>query len=126
MKNKQGVQVAIRLFWVQLLATLVVSVIGLAMINKQASLSIIIGGLISILPNAYFARMLFRYSGAIVAQKIVKSFYQGEAMKLLLTFSLFALVFKTFNVVPLAFMVGFMVAQLMFWFAPLIVDNKQK
>lgn len=43
------------------------------------------GGLIAWLPNVYFAWKAFRFSGARAAQAIVKSFYAGEAGKMILT-----------------------------------------
>ncbi len=126
MKNKQGVEGASRLFRAQSLTVMVVSIALLIISGLHASASVFLGGLVSILPTAYFAKTAFRYNGACAAQQIVKSFYKGEAIKMLLTFSLFALIFKTLNIVPLAFMVGFIVAQMMFWFAPVIFDNKRK
>ena len=55
--------------------------------------SLLTGGLISALPNAYFAIKAFRYRGARAAQKIVRELYTGEAVKLLLTGAGFALSF---------------------------------
>ncbi len=126
MSNEQGMKGAARLFRAQLLVMIIASIIAFLISGSHASASILVGGLVSALPNAYFARMLFRYEGAHAAQKIVNSFYKGEAMKMLLTIALFALTFKYLNVVPLAFIVGFIVVQMLFWFAPLIFDNKRK
>jgi len=52
-----------------------------------------LGGMISILPNAYFAHRVFRHSGARSIDKVVRSAYQGEVLKLLMMGSGFALVF---------------------------------
>lgn len=126
MSNKQGIEGAARLFRAQLLVMLIASIMALCISGFHAALSILLGGLVSALPNVYFARMVFRHHGAQAAQKIVSSFYKGEAMKLLLTIGLFALTFKYLDVAPLAFIVGFIVVQMLFLFAPLIVDNKRK
>lgn len=123
--NKQGMNGAFKLLQVQLLVMFVLSAFVFIATGMHAASSIVLGGLVSALPNAYFAKVLFRYHGALVAQKIVRSFYKGEAIKLLLTFSLFALIFKMINVVPMAFMIGFIAAQMVFWFAPFIFDNKR-
>lgn len=125
-KNKQGIEGAARLFRAQLIVMFVVSIAAFLVSGLHASISILLGGLVSALPNVYFARMLFRHHGAMAASKIVNSFYKGEAMKMLLTISLFALTFKYLNIVPLVFIVGFIAVQLVFWFAPLIFDNKRK
>jgi ATP synthase protein I len=124
--NKQGLQGAARLFRVQLLVVLMVALIAFMVIGVIAAWSVVLGGLVSALPNAYFARKVFKYHGAQAAHKIVNSFYMGEAVKILLTFALFALIFKTLPIVPLALIFGFIVAQLMFWFAPFIFYNKRK
>jgi ATP synthase protein I len=125
-KNKQGVEGAARLIRAQLLTVLVMSITVILTSGLHSGASVFLGGLVSVLPTAYFAKIAFRYNGACAAQQIVNCFYKGEAIKMLLTFSLFALIFKTLNIVPLAFIVGFIVAQMMFWFAPLIFDNKRK
>jgi len=52
-----------------------------------------LGGLISILPNAYFAHCVFRHAGARSMEKVVRSAYQGELVKLLMMGAGFALVF---------------------------------
>lgn len=126
MNNKQGLQGTNRLFRMQLVAMLIISGIVWFVTSMQSGFSVMLGGLVSIVPNVCFAQMLFRYNGAKAARKIVSSFYKGEAIKLLLTISLFALIFKNLKVVPLAFFAGFIVAQMMIWFAPLFFDNKRK
>ena len=83
------------------------------------------GGLIAWLPNLYFAHKAFRFSGARAAQSIVRSFYAGEAGKLILTAVLFALAFVVvkpmeapplFRIFVLALSVG--------WFAPLLMRTR--
>lgn len=72
---------------------------GLMLLNTVSAYSLLIGGLISAVPNAYFARKAFRYRGARATQQIVRSMYIGEAIKLLLTGAGFALSF--FYIEPL-------------------------
>ena len=113
-----------------LLMQLVISslvAVGFAISNGvDAALSAIIGGVVCVLPNAFFARQLFRYSGARAARQIVNGFYKGEAYKLMLSVSMFALVFKYLAIQPKVFFVAYIAAQSMFWLAPLIVVNKRK
>ena len=59
----------------------------------DTALSALIGGLIYILPNAYFVRFAFRESGRQTAGNILRWFYVGEAGKLVLAGVLFALSF---------------------------------
>ncbi len=79
----------LRLFVLQLLVLLVISA-GLLLLDTTAALSALVGGLISIGPNAYFARWAFRFSGARAAGDVARSFYRGEAGKFLSTAVLFA------------------------------------
>jgi ATP synthase protein I len=61
--------------------------------NWVASYSLLIGGLISVVPNAYFARQVFRYTGGLYAREVSQSFYRGEAGKFVATLCFFAAVF---------------------------------
>lgn len=55
--------------------------------------SLLIGGLISALPGALFAKKVFKYRGARSTELIVREMYTGEAMKLVLMGAGFALSF---------------------------------
>jgi ATP synthase protein I len=66
-----------------------------------------------------FARMLFRYQGARQAQRIVRSLYIGEGLKLLLTAVLFGGAICFLRPVWWAFFVGFIVAHMTLCLAPL-------
>jgi ATP synthase protein I len=122
-KNKRGYQGAKRLLLCQFLLTASLAVLSLVFMGVVAAQSVLLGGMVSVVPNAYFARKLFQYQGARAARQIVNSFYSGEALKLALTFVLFAIVFKFFKIVPLVFFAAYILAQMVFWFAPLIFDN---
>ncbi|WP_079204092.1 F0F1 ATP synthase subunit I [Pseudomonas sp. CC6-YY-74] len=77
------------------------------------------GGLIAWLPNVYFAHKAFRFSGARAAQAIVRSFYAGEAGKLILTAVLFALTFAGVKPLDALAVFGvFLLTQLVNWFSP--------
>ncbi|WP_324768075.1 ATP synthase subunit I [Pokkaliibacter plantistimulans] len=98
-------------------------VLGLSLLafDQIGALSIVLGGLICLLPNSYFAWRLFAVRGARSSRDIAKAFYKGEAGKLLITIVLFALVFsmvKPLNV--LALFAGFVAVQMMNWIVPLV------
>lgn len=83
------------------------------------------GGLIAWLPNLYFAHKAFRFGGARAAQAIVRSFYAGEAGKLILTAALFALTFAGVKPLEALAVFGvFVLAQLVNGFAPLLVRTR--
>lgn len=66
---------------------------GLLWLDAVTAYSVLLGGLISIAPNGYFARQVFRYRGARAARHIARGFYLGESGKFLLTATAFAIVF---------------------------------
>jgi len=124
-KNQQGLQGAGRLLLIQIGITLLAALIALSISGAHAAISVVLGGLVSALPSAYFARTLFRHKGARSARLIVSRFYKGEAIKISLSVVLFALVFRFANVIPSIFFAAYVVVQLVMWFAPLIFVNKQ-
>ncbi|MDG2273038.1 MAG: ATP synthase subunit I [Halioglobus sp.] len=81
-----------RVIWFQL-ALLVSATLCLLMIDKIVAYSAFSGGLIAIVPQAYFARHAFRWRGATSAQDMARASYTGEIGKFLLSVAGFALVF---------------------------------
>lgn len=125
-KNNQGLHGAHRLFLLQLGITCgVATVLKLLLGNKEA-VSAISGGLISIVPSMLFARMLFQHHGAKAARKIVNGFYKGEALKIVLSILMFAIVFNCFSIVPIVFFSMYILVQMIIWFAPIFFVNHQK
>jgi ATP synthase protein I len=61
--------------------------------DKVAAYSALSGGLIAIVPQAYFAALTFRWRGAQSASNMARSSYAGEVGKFLLSIAGFALVF---------------------------------
>jgi len=113
-----------RLVVTQLLLTGVMSLLFLAK-DMSAAYSALLGGLIFTLPNAYFAFKAFTHSGARQAKLIVKSFYMGESVKLILTAVLFTVVFvlvKPLNV--LALFLTFFVLVMSNWLIPMVFNQK--
>jgi ATP synthase protein I len=77
---------------VQALTTL--SLAGLSLIlGGVLAYSVLLGGLISLIPNTGFAILVFRQGGARAMGAVVRNAYLGELMKLVLIGVGFALVF---------------------------------
>lgn len=74
---------------------LLLSWASLTIWDDQAAASVVYGGLIAVIPNAWFALGMFRWRGASVARQAVKAGYAAEIGKFLLTAAGFALVFAT-------------------------------
>jgi ATP synthase protein I len=77
------------------LAALIVVCLPLAVFDRVVAGSLAAGGLIAIIPQAYFAWLAFRWRGARSARAMARSSYAGEVGKFLLSAAGFALVFAT-------------------------------
>jgi ATP synthase protein I len=72
--------------------------------------SLAAGGLIAIIPQAYFAHLAFRWRGAKSARAMARSSYAGEIGKFLLSVAGFAVVFATVRPIHgLSVFIGFLV-----------------
>lgn len=110
---------------VQLVVLLIATVVLWQWRGEVSGYSGALGGLIAWLPNIYFAHKAFRFSGARAAQAIVRSFYAGEAGKLILTAVLFALTFAGVKPLDALAVFGvFLLTQLVNWFAPLLTRTR--
>jgi len=81
-----------RITLTQLVVLVLLCVILLAS-DKVRAYSMLSGGLIAILPQAYFAALAFRWRGARSARAIAHSSYAGQVGKFLLSIAGFAAVF---------------------------------
>lgn len=84
---------AYKLLGIELVIAVVVALLLLFYSGVASAWSALMGGLIYILPNAYFTRSAFRGNERESPRNIVRWFYIGEAGKLVLTAVLFALCF---------------------------------
>ncbi len=75
------------------LALLVSLCLGLLAFDRVLAYSVLSGGLIAIVPQAYFAVLAFRWRGAQSASAIARSSYAGVMGKFLLSIAGFAFVF---------------------------------
>ena len=85
----------------------------LFLVDTTVAYSSLLGGMLCLVPNTYFAHYAFRYSGAQVTRQIARAFYWGETGKFLLTMVGFALVFvliKPLNLVALFIVYAVMLA----------------
>lgn len=109
-----------RWFLVQLLAILLAMVVFLLLKGHFFAHSVFLGGLLCLVPQWLFARVWLAYYKASAAPKLIRMFYVGEVFKLLLTGCLFVLMLKYVAMTTIGCLIGFIIAQLAFWLAPLI------
>jgi ATP synthase protein I len=79
--------------WLQQIIVIVVVSIIVSWIKSKADYSVLVGGIIYLIPNMYFALYAFRYRGAHAARFVLLSFYRGEMGKFLLSGVGFAIAF---------------------------------
>lgn len=116
---------ALPVLLVQLVVLLLAAVVLWQWRGMVSGYSGLCGGLIAWLPNVYFAHKAFRFSGARAAQNIVRSFYAGEAGKLILTAVLFALTFAGVKPLEAPAVFGvFLLTLMVSWFAPLLMRTR--
>ena len=75
------------------LAVLAPTCLLLMLVDEGRAYSVCCGGLVAVLPQAYFALLAFRWRGARSARAMARSGYAGEVGKFLLSAAGFALVF---------------------------------
>jgi|TARA_B110000116_G_C16774613_1_gene555113 ATP synthase protein I len=106
--------------------------LGLSLFDGRLALAALAGGLIQIIPSAYFSLLAFRYRGARASYSIVRSFYRGEVGKYVMTLVGFAAVFSVFGkqlqaeyggVVFVSYAVMLLVQ---FWATPRVLQPQKK
>lgn len=91
-------------------AVLALMCLLLAIDDLVRAYSLLSGGLIAILPQAYFAARVFRRTGAQSAQAIARASYSGEVGKFALTAAGFAVVFAAVSPIEgLTVFIGYLI-----------------
>jgi ATP synthase protein I len=112
---------AYRIVMTQLFAVVVLFPFVQSFWDRETAVSVTLGGLVCVLPNLFLYRSMFTHFGAQAAKKIIKGFYWGELGKIALTTVLFSIALNAPGVLPGSLLVGFVIAQLFFWLAPVVV-----
>ena len=106
----------------QCVAAVILTVTFYLMSGKNAALSSLLGTLVFIAPQQYFAFKAFRYMGASRVTKTVQNFYSAESSKQLLVAAGFALVFSFYKEADvLALMTSFIVLVIVNGVSPLML-----
>jgi ATP synthase protein I len=113
-----------RVIELQSLTVLVVYALTWVLVGSQQSVSALLGGLVGLLPNMLFAVLFGRKEPGKTATQVVRAFYFGEALKLLLTALLFVIVFHLPGISALPLFIAFVAVTVVFWFS-LLLSNYQ-
>lgn len=108
---------ALKLILMQSAVILSTSVLFL-LISWEMAYSVLLGGLVCLLPNLYFTYKLFIHSSMYLARQIVYTFYVSEIIKLVMIAALSVIVFRFIAISAPTFFFGFILAQLTFLVAP--------
>lgn len=96
----------------------------LFVIKRELAFSALLGGIICVLPNYYFARQMFTKCRTADPQRLMWSVYIAEFIKLSLAVALFAVVFINYKELhPLTLLITYFIAQSCMWFIPLLRPN---
>lgn len=109
--------------YIQIAVIIIISALFYIFGKRHTGFSILLGGVVCIVPNLYFALRLFTHTGAQKVRQIMKAFYFGEMIKFLLTIIFFYVVLKYLNVEKIPFFTGFIIAQITFWLVVLVYSN---
>jgi ATP synthase protein I len=102
--------------------------LGLAvwvLVGQLESISVGLGFLVSFVPNLFMAWCVGVERPYRTAKQVLRAFYLGEAVKLILAAALFYLALMLPDVKVLYLMLGFVGGIVVFWFA-LLVRNTSK
>ena len=106
----------------QAIVCLLVTLLFILGKGMTAGYSALLGGMIALLPNAFFAYKAFRYFGARSARDIVQSIWSGAMGKWIITAVLFALAFVGVEpLAPMQLFIGYLLGLLAAACAPLLM-----
>jgi ATP synthase protein I len=120
---KKGQVSGLKLVAFQLSLVLIVALISTVFFSNKVGYSALFGGLTFLLPNVVFVLMAFAYAGARQSKKVVRGFYAGEAIKLILTVLLFVVFLKYGSLSLSAFYISFLLLVMSQWLAPFFFYN---
>jgi len=109
-----------RILLFQAMTVAAISAVALVLIGLAEAQSVLAGGIAGFLPNLFFAAKFGRHDPKKSAQEVVRAFYVGEALKLVLTGVLFVLIFQIPGISFMPLFIGFVSVIMVFWFALLL------
>lgn len=112
-----------KLFIAQIVLVLLLAC-GWGFANQAVIPSILVGGVICIVPNLFFAHRFFSTKHRLRPAQILISFYVGELVKMLLSALLIVLAVMYLKMQLLPTVLSYFVANLAFWMAPAMVLKK--
>lgn len=119
--SQRGQRVAMKLVGCQLLVAILLAIGAFLLWNWDTAWSVATGAGVCVFANFVYAKLVFAQAGAKAAKKVLRAFYLGEVLKIVITACLFSLIIFYTKTVMLALLLGYILTQLVFWFALLFV-----
>jgi ATP synthase protein I len=101
----------------QVVVTVVAAMICLAVWGRVVGLSALVGGGISTVASAALALIGFASPAGAAPEKVARSFYVGEGVKIAVTVALFVAVFLTLKVSYAALFATYIATLFVYWIA---------
>ena len=119
---KKGYEQAKKYLVVQ--AIIIVSISTLALLKDlQVAIALLSGAMAVFIANLYFVFKVFSKSGAQANKQVLRAFYLGETVKIIISISLLVIAFIWLNGYEEYVLMGYIVAYLLQWIAPSIVKT---
>lgn len=97
---------------------------GLGLMKEfKIAIALLSGGMAVFIANAYFVYKAFSKSGAQASKQVVGAFYFGETVKIIVSAMLLVVGFILLKGFEIYVLVGYVVALLSQWLAPVIVKT---
>ncbi|MGH8604779.1 MAG: ATP synthase subunit I [Gammaproteobacteria bacterium] len=117
-------KIAYRIVAAQTLVTVVLALLLLGISGGRSAYSALVGGLVSVFSNFYLAAKLFRFERGAAPASIVRAFYIGEGIKILITAASFVVIFAVLHTEALYVLLTYGATLLVYWFALIATPSK--
>ncbi|MFB0982213.1 MAG: ATP synthase subunit I [Alteromonadaceae bacterium] len=101
--TKAGQKIACQQIGFSILVVLICTLFTYFYWGLLSAQSVIAGGVVTVIPNCLFAFKAFKYAGASASKLVIKSFFSGVKLKMLLMAVLLIFAFKIMVILPIAF-----------------------
>jgi ATP synthase protein I len=113
----------VRIFQIQIAFTILIAIVAV-MFSTAAGYSALLGGLLYLLPNAYFAWRVLKQQN-LTPRGVLADMYIGEIWKMAISIILFAMVFILVQTVsPFPLFLTYILLQILNWYLQMKVDYR--
>lgn len=107
----------------QAVIAVVLMVVTAVWLGKEAAFSVLLGALITLVPNVLLAIFIFMRAATRSIKQVVRSCYVGEIIKILLIAAMMLFILRTFAIQIGSFLIGLIGTYLVYFFSPVILKQ---